>query len=74
MHRIDPNVLKRLLEDRGLDCQEIERELKRFLERIWRACGKLLIVKSGQIVTAYNPSRKYERRLLRNAHECDLYE
>jgi hypothetical protein len=56
------------------DCQKIERELKRFLERIWRICGKRLVVIDGQIVTAYHASGKYQRRLLRNVHECDLYE
>jgi hypothetical protein len=56
------------------DCQEIERILKEFLERVRRVHGKRLVVANGQIVTAYHASRRYQRRLLRNAHECDLCE
>jgi len=54
------------------DCQKIERELKRFLERVWRMCGKRLVVTNGQVLTAYTASRRYQRRLLRNVQECDL--
>lgn len=50
---------------RTKDCQEVERELKSFLERVWRVCGKLLIAEDGRVVTAYHPSRQDERRLLR---------
>lgn len=56
------------------DCERLERELKQFLQRIRRIRGKRLVVVNGQIVTAYHPSRQHERRLLRNAHENDLYE
>jgi hypothetical protein len=56
------------------DCQRIERELKRFLERIRRLAGKRLVVSNGQILTAYHASRRYQRQLLRKAHECDLYD
>jgi len=38
------------------DCQKIERELKRFLERVWRMCGKRLVVTNGQVLTAYTVS------------------
>jgi hypothetical protein len=48
------------------DCQRIERELKRFLDRIWRICGKRLVVADGRIVTAYHASRSHQRRLLRD--------
>jgi hypothetical protein len=56
------------------DCQRIEKELKRFLERVRRLCGKRLVVSNGQILTAYHASRMYQRQLLRKAHECDLYD
>jgi hypothetical protein len=56
------------------DYQRVEREIKQFLERIRRIRGKRLVVVSGQIVTAYHPSKKCERRLLRGARENDLCE
>ena len=55
------------------DYQEVERALKMFLERCRRIVGKRLIVRNGHIVTAYHTSKKYQRRLLRDAQECDLY-
>lgn len=54
------------------DFQEVERALKTFLQRCRRIVGKRLIVTNGRIVTAYHPSKKYQRRLLRNAQECDF--
>ena len=59
---------------RTKDCQHIEREMKRLLDRIWRMCGKLLIVQNGQVVTAYQPSKRRQRQLIRNAYEHDLYD
>jgi hypothetical protein len=56
------------------DYLKIEKELKKFLERLRRVCGKRLVVANGQIVTAYHASRRYQRRLLRDAHERDLPE
>src|SRR5438309_1728866 len=57
---------------RTKDCQEVERVLKNFLAQVWRLRGKRLVVANGRIVTAYHASPRYQRRLLRNAHECDL--
>jgi hypothetical protein len=54
------------------DCQEAERELKKLIGRIRRLSGKRLVTAAGRIVTAYHASRRHERRLLRDAHECDL--
>jgi hypothetical protein len=59
---------------RAQDCQQIEMNLKRFLDRVRRLQGKRLVVAEGRIVTAYQASRRNERRLLRNAHERDLSE
>ena len=57
---------------RAKDCQEVEREVKRFLDRVWRLEGKRLVIADGRILTAYHASRRYQRRLLRNAPERDL--
>jgi hypothetical protein len=50
------------------DYQQVERQLKHFLDRIRRMQGKRLVVANGRIVTAYHCSKKQERRLLRTAH------
>jgi len=55
------------------DYQEVERALKTFLQRCRRIVGKRLVVTNGHIVTAYHPSKKCQRKLLRDAQECDLY-
>lgn len=54
---------------RTQDYQEVEHALKRFLQRCRRIIGKRLIVTNGRIVTAYHPSKKYQRRLLRDAQD-----
>src|SRR5262245_44321401 len=54
------------------DYQEVERQLKELLQRLRHIVGKRLIVVDGRIVTAYQASRTYQRRLLRNARESDL--
>lgn len=56
------------------DCQRIEKEVKGFLDRVWRLEGKRLVIADGRILTVYHASRRYQRQLLRNAHECDLSE
>jgi hypothetical protein len=56
------------------DYQEVEKFLRRLLDRFRRIVGKRLIVADGRIVTAYHASRTYQRRLLRNARESDLCE
>jgi hypothetical protein len=57
---------------REKDYQEVERQLKIFLERCWRMVGKRLVTAEGRIVTAYHPSKKHAQRLLRNAYDSDL--
>ena len=54
------------------DYQEVERQVKDLLNRCRRIVGKRLIVANGQIVTAYHPSKRQQRRLLRNTHESDF--
>jgi hypothetical protein len=56
------------------DYQEVEAQLMRLLGRLRHIVGKRLIVADGRIVTAYHASRTYQRWLLRNVHESDLYE
>lgn len=56
---------------RTKDGLELERFLSELLDRIKRIRGKRLVVANGTIVTAYRPSKRYQRRLLRSAHECD---
>jgi hypothetical protein len=57
---------------RNKDYQEAERVVKRLLERLRRVVGKRLVVKNNRIVTAYQPRKQYQRRLLRDARERDL--
>jgi hypothetical protein len=59
---------------RRQDYQRVERELKGFLDRVRRLQGKRLVSANGRIVTVYHASPRRERRLLRNAYECDLTE
>jgi hypothetical protein len=59
---------------RAKDYQEIETDLKKLLARLRRIVGKRLVVADGHVVTAYHASRRYQRRLLRNAPESDLCE
>jgi hypothetical protein len=53
------------------DYQATEHALKRLLQRVRRLVGKRIVVKNGQVVTAYHPSRKYERGLLRRSREAN---
>ena len=57
---------------RAQDCQRVEKELKKLLERVRRIRGKRLVVANGRIVTAYHASSRQERRLLRETHESDI--
>lgn len=59
---------------RTRDYQEAERLLKQLLQRFRRLIGKRLIVTEGRIVTAYYASNACQRRILRDAYECDIYE
>lgn len=47
------------------DCQAIEREVKRFLERLRRLGGKRLVVSDGCLITGYRATKREEKRLLR---------
>jgi len=57
---------------RARDCQVAEREIKGLLQRIRRLQGKRLVTADGRIVTAFQVSRRQERRLLRYSHERNL--
>ncbi len=54
------------------DYREVERQVKEFLDRCRRMIGNRLVIAGGNIVTAYHPSTKYRRRLLRNAYDSDF--
>lgn len=56
---------------RSKEVQEFARALKALLDRIKRIEGKRLVIKTGQVVTAYHASKTQERRLLRHAYDCD---
>lgn len=58
---------------RSKDYQEVERMLKKLLQRLRRVVGKRLIVAEDRIVTAYHASSACQRQLLQNAHERDIY-
>jgi hypothetical protein len=59
---------------RAKDYQEIETAVKRGLERLKRVVGKRLVVADARIVTAYHPSKRRQRLLLRSVCESDLLE
>jgi hypothetical protein len=59
---------------RHADYQEVEKTLKKLLERIRRIRGKRLVIATGRIITAYHASRGRQRRLLRNSRANNLYE
>ena len=54
------------------DYHEVERDLKKLLQRLRRVVGKRLVVAEGRIVTAYHASKTCHRQTLRNAHECEF--
>ena len=58
---------------RAQDCQRVEKELKKLLERVRRIRGKRLVVANGRIVTrTMRRVSRQERRLLRETHELDI--
>lgn len=57
---------------RQKDYQEVEREVKAFLQRIKRLVGKRLVVINGQIITGYHSSQNNCSQLLRHAYDSDL--
>jgi len=59
---------------REKDYKEAEHGLKRLLQSFRRLVGKRLVVKNGQIVTAYHPSKTRERGLLRDGRNSNLCE
>jgi len=59
---------------REKDYQEAEHALKRLQQTFRRLVGKRLVVKNGQVVTAYHALRRSERGLLRNARNSHLCE
>jgi hypothetical protein len=59
---------------RERDYREAEHAIRRLLQRCRRLVGKRLVVKDGQVVTAYQALRRHERDLLRDARNSHLYE
>jgi hypothetical protein len=59
---------------REKDYQKAEHALKRILQSFRRLVGKRLVVRNGQIVTAYHALKRYERGLLRDARNSHLCE
>src|SRR5262249_30767612 len=56
---------------RSKDYQEVERMLKKLLQRLRRVVGKRLVIAEGRIVTAYHASSSCQRQLLRSAQDRD---
>jgi hypothetical protein len=54
------------------DYRRLEAELKKILEAARRVRGKRLVVAEGHVITAYHPSKRRQRRLLRNAYESEF--
>lgn len=59
---------------RQVDYQEIERVLKKFLDRVRGLRGKRLVVANGRIVTAYHATDNRQRQLLRSSRYGNSYE
>lgn len=57
---------------RQRDYQEVEREVKKFLQRVRRLVGKRLVVVDGQIITGYHSSENKSSKLIRCAYDSDL--
>jgi hypothetical protein len=54
------------------DCRKLETDLKRLLDAVRRVRGKRLVVAEGHVITAYYPSKRRQRRLLRDAYEREF--
>jgi hypothetical protein len=54
------------------DYRQLEADLKKILEAARRVRGKRLVVAEGRVITAYYPSKKRQRRLLRDGYESEL--
>jgi hypothetical protein len=50
---------------RSKDYQEMERLLKKLLQRLRRVVGKRLVIAEDRIVTAYHASKACQRQMLR---------
>ena len=51
---------------RQRDVEETEKELRKMISRLHRLSGKYVVVDGEAVVTAYHPSRKKQKMLLRN--------
>jgi hypothetical protein len=54
------------------DYRQLEADLKRLLEAARRVRGKRLVVAEGHVITAYYPSKRRQRRLLRDAYDSEF--
>lgn len=48
------------------DCQAVERDVKRFLDRVRRLGGKRLVVMEDRLITGYHATKRQEKRLMRD--------
>jgi hypothetical protein len=57
---------------REKDWQELERQLKRFIDRGRRLVGRIAVTSDGRLITAYPVHPAKERRLLRRSERRAL--
>jgi len=50
---------------RRTDVQAIEKTLKSYIKRLKKLEGKFVVVEGNDVLTAYHPTKKKERRILR---------
>jgi len=53
----------------GKNCDEVESELKAAMQRVRHLRGKRVVLKEGNLVTAYHATRKTTRKLLNRGEE-----
>jgi len=54
------------------DYRRLEVDVRKLLDAVRRVRGKRLVVAGGCVVTAYYPSKRRHRRLLRNTYEREF--
>lgn len=59
---------------RGKDCEVVERQLKRLLDRVRRLDGKRVVVTEGRILTTYHACPAKQRHLLRHVERREIVE
>jgi hypothetical protein len=54
---------------RRANIRVVEQTLKRLIDHLYRLEGKYIVVKGDNVITAYHPSKKKRKRVLRKAFQ-----